>query len=59
MQFNMADSEVELAASTWRRGMAHLYERRTGPRKVELGDALAPATKWDPMLPDVKRGGDT
>ena len=55
VQFNMADSEVDLAASTWRRGMAHLYERRTGPRKVELGDTLAPATKWDPMLPDVKR----
>jgi Asp-tRNA(Asn)/Glu-tRNA(Gln) amidotransferase A subunit family amidase len=55
VQFNMADSEVEVAASTWRRGMAHLYERRTGPRKVELGDTLAPATKWNPMLPDVKR----
>src|SRR5579862_9317436 len=55
VQFNMADSEVELAASTWRRGMAHLYERRTGPRKVELEDTLAPATKWNPMLPDVKR----
>ena len=55
VQFNMADSEVDLAASTWRRGMAHLYERRTGPRKVDLGDTLAPATKWNPMLPDVKR----
>lgn len=55
VQFNMADSEVDLAASTWRRGMTHLYERRTGPRKVDLGDTLAPATKWNPMLPDVKR----
>jgi len=54
VQFNMADSEVEVAASTWRRGMAHLYERRTGPRKVELEDTLAPATKWNPMLPGVK-----
>jgi hypothetical protein len=44
VQFNMADSEVEVAASTWRRGMAHLYERRTGPRKLELEDTLAPAT---------------
>jgi Asp-tRNA(Asn)/Glu-tRNA(Gln) amidotransferase A subunit family amidase len=55
VQFNMADSEVEVAASTWRRGMAHLYERRTGPRKVKLEDTLAPATKWDPMLTGVKR----
>ena len=54
VQFNMADSEVEVAASTWRRGMANLYERRTGPRKVELEDTLAPATKWNPMLPGVK-----
>ena len=55
VQFNMTDTEVEVAASTWRRGMAHLYERRTGPRKLELEDTLAPATKWDPMLPEVKR----
>lgn len=55
VQFNMTDSEVDLAASTWRRGMAHLYERRTGPRKVQLEDTLAPATKWDPMVPGVKR----
>jgi Asp-tRNA(Asn)/Glu-tRNA(Gln) amidotransferase A subunit family amidase len=55
VQFGMTDSEAEIAASTWGRGMAHLYERRTGPRKVQLQDALAPAMKWDPMLPDVKR----
>src|SRR6476660_10448580 len=55
VQFKMSESEVEVAASSWRRGMAHLYERRTGPRKVELEAALAPATKWDPVLPDVKR----
>ena len=55
VQFNMTDSEVELAASTWQRGMAHLYERRTGPRKVELEDTLAPASQWNPILPGVKR----
>jgi Asp-tRNA(Asn)/Glu-tRNA(Gln) amidotransferase A subunit family amidase len=54
VQFNLADRDAELAASTWRRGMARLYERRTGPRKVKLEDTLAPATKWDPMLPGVK-----
>jgi Asp-tRNA(Asn)/Glu-tRNA(Gln) amidotransferase A subunit family amidase len=34
--------------------MAALYERRTGPRKLELDSALAPATQWDPSLPGPK-----
>jgi hypothetical protein len=28
--------------------MAALYERRTGPRKVDLDETLAPATQWKP-----------
>jgi Asp-tRNA(Asn)/Glu-tRNA(Gln) amidotransferase A subunit family amidase len=55
VQVKMADSEVAVAASSWRRNMAALYERRTGPRKVELEATLAPATKWNPVLADVKR----
>jgi Asp-tRNA(Asn)/Glu-tRNA(Gln) amidotransferase A subunit family amidase len=35
--------------------MAALYERRTGPRKVELEATLAPATTWNPVVGDVKR----
>jgi Asp-tRNA(Asn)/Glu-tRNA(Gln) amidotransferase A subunit family amidase len=42
-----------MAASSWRKTMAGLYERRTGPRKVALESTLAPATRWNPMLPDV------
>src|ERR1044071_9349726 len=53
VQFKMSDDEVEVAASSWGRGRAHLYERRTGPRKVGLEDTLAPATKWDPLLPGI------
>jgi Asp-tRNA(Asn)/Glu-tRNA(Gln) amidotransferase A subunit family amidase len=34
--------------------MASLYERRTGPRKITLESSLAPATKWNPMLPGLK-----
>jgi Asp-tRNA(Asn)/Glu-tRNA(Gln) amidotransferase A subunit family amidase len=34
--------------------MAALYERRTGPRKVELEATLAPATRWNPALADVE-----
>ena len=31
--------------------MAPIYERRTGPRKVALASALAPYSRWDPILP--------
>src|ERR1700693_5250618 len=34
--------------------MAALYERRTGPRKVVLESTLAPASRWDPVLPGQK-----
>ena len=54
VQIKMSDTEIAVAASSWRPNMAALYERRTGPRKVELKTTLAPATKWNPALPDVK-----
>ena len=54
VQIKMSDTEIAVAASSWRPNMAALYERRTGPRKVGLKTTLAPATKWNPALPDVK-----
>ena len=54
VQITMTDCEVAVAAASWRPNMAALYERRTGPRKVELEATLAPATKWNPALADVK-----
>jgi Asp-tRNA(Asn)/Glu-tRNA(Gln) amidotransferase A subunit family amidase len=36
--------------------VAAVYERRTGPRKVALEPALAPWSRWDPVLPGEKRG---
>jgi len=36
--------------------MAPLYERRTGPRKVAIGDTVAPASRWDPAIPGVTVG---
>jgi Asp-tRNA(Asn)/Glu-tRNA(Gln) amidotransferase A subunit family amidase len=56
VQFPMTDSEREIASTSWRKTMASLYERRTGPRKVALETTLAPATKWDPVLPGEKAG---
>ena len=54
VQFPLADSERTMAAATWRRTLASVYERRTGPRKLSLESNLAPATRWNPALPDVK-----
>jgi len=54
VQIKMSDSDVDMLAKSWRPNMAALYERRTGPRKIALEETLAPATKWNPALPDVK-----
>jgi len=54
VQFPLRDDERAMAATSWRKTMASLYERRSGPRKLAPEPTLAPATKWDPMLPGVK-----
>ena len=45
-----------MAAASWRRSMAALLERRTGPKKIALEPTLAPATKWNPVLPGQSSG---
>jgi Asp-tRNA(Asn)/Glu-tRNA(Gln) amidotransferase A subunit family amidase len=54
VQFSLTESERAMAAGTWRRTLASLYERRSGPRKIALESSLAPATRWNPMLPGLK-----
>jgi len=54
VQAQMSEGHRAEAAGNWRNSMAALYERRTGPRKVALHPALAPATRWDPILPGMK-----
>jgi Asp-tRNA(Asn)/Glu-tRNA(Gln) amidotransferase A subunit family amidase len=56
MQVNLTNSELDMAARTWRMNLASVYERRTGPRKIALDPALAPWSHWDPVLPGEKRG---
>jgi len=56
VQFPMNDSERTEAADSWRKTMASVYERRVGPRKLELESTLSPATAWNPILPGVKAG---
>jgi len=56
VQVELTENERNVAAGSWRKTMAALYERRTGPRKVTLDPALAPATRWNPVLPGMKIG---
>jgi Asp-tRNA(Asn)/Glu-tRNA(Gln) amidotransferase A subunit family amidase len=56
VRVELSDSERAMAASSWRRTMAAVYERRTGPRKVALEPALAPWSRWDPVLPGQEAG---
>ena len=51
VQFPLAPAERTTAAGNWRNSMAPVYERRTGPRKLALDPSLAPASRWDPVLP--------
>ncbi len=53
MQVEMTAKDRAEAAGNWRNSMAALLERRTGPRKLTLGDADVPATVWNPALPHM------
>lgn len=48
----VTDSEQHLAeaAGNWSQAMAPVYERRVGPRKLEPGYNVAPATVWNPEM---------
>jgi Asp-tRNA(Asn)/Glu-tRNA(Gln) amidotransferase A subunit family amidase len=51
VQVDLTAAQRAMAAATWRQTMAGLYERRTGPHKLALEATLAPASRWDPVLP--------
>jgi Asp-tRNA(Asn)/Glu-tRNA(Gln) amidotransferase A subunit family amidase len=56
VQVQLNDEERAVAAASWRRTMAALYERRTGPRKLALESTIAPYSQWNPVLPGQKAG---
>src|SRR5579863_1632441 len=56
VQVRLTSAERDQAAHSWRMNLASVYERRAGPRKVTLDPALAPWSRWDPVLPGEKRG---
>ncbi len=56
VRVEMTPAERAQAAGNWQKSLASTMERRTGPRKVALEPSLAPATRWDPMIPGVAAG---
>src|SRR5258708_450826 len=52
----MTAADCAQAAGSWRRSLAPLHERRTGPRKVSLEPAVPPWSRWDPVLPGTSAG---
>src|SRR5579884_4181418 len=56
VQFELTPAQREMAAASWRSTMAPLYERRTGPRKYAPAPDIAPASRWDPVLPGLSNG---
>ncbi len=53
MQVTMTPAQRQQAADSWRESMAPYLERRTGPRRVAIEAADAPASLWNPMLPGL------
>ena len=56
MQVQLTAQESRDAGGSWRAAMAPLYERRTGPKKIQLEAALAPASRWEPSQYGPDRG---
>jgi Asp-tRNA(Asn)/Glu-tRNA(Gln) amidotransferase A subunit family amidase len=56
VQFPLSTGERTQAASSWRGNMAALYERRTGPKKVEFEASMAPFSRYTSTLPGMKVG---
>ncbi|HEY1891363.1 MAG TPA: amidase [Steroidobacteraceae bacterium] len=50
VRVKMTPADRTQAASNWRDAMAPVYERRTGPRRVDLEPGLAPYSRCNPLL---------
>ena len=58
VQIELTKPQLEMAASSWRGNLASVYERRTGPHKVDLPASVVPYSSWNPVLPGRKAGPD-
>jgi Asp-tRNA(Asn)/Glu-tRNA(Gln) amidotransferase A subunit family amidase len=59
VQVEYTQPQLEQAAGNWRKSLAPLYERRTGPRKTPLEDSLPPASCWNPLIAGTTAGPAT
>src|SRR3974390_3109464 len=56
MQVELSKPHLDQAASSWRGNISFMYERRTGPRKVDLSASVVPYSTWNPALPGISIG---
>jgi Asp-tRNA(Asn)/Glu-tRNA(Gln) amidotransferase A subunit family amidase len=59
IQFPLTEKDRAQAAGNWRSAMAGLYERRTGPRKVEIPSSIAPYSTVHSTPPGQSSGPTT
>ena len=59
VQAPLTEADRAQAAGNWRSAMAPLYERRVGPRKIEIPTATAPYTTVHSILPGQPSGPAT
>lgn len=50
MRVTFSEAERALAAASWPSTLAGLADRRDGPRRVAIPEAVAPASTWNPAL---------
>ena len=53
VRVNDTEAHLAEAAGNWSQAMAPVYERRVGPRKLEPGYDVAPATVWNPEMTPI------
>jgi Asp-tRNA(Asn)/Glu-tRNA(Gln) amidotransferase A subunit family amidase len=56
VQVELSAAERAVAAQSWRVNLASVYERRTGPRKVEIEARVAPWSRFNSVLPGQQAG---
>jgi Asp-tRNA(Asn)/Glu-tRNA(Gln) amidotransferase A subunit family amidase len=56
VQVQLTPADRAQAADSWRVNLASVYERRTGPRKIELETTIAPFSRYHSVLPGQSSG---
>lgn len=51
VQIELTKPQLKQAASSWRGNLSSVYERRTGPRKVDILTNVSPYSSWNPTPP--------